>query len=321
MSKVTDILDQYSRQGRAGTTDFSKLSTADKKKHIRTLLADVKKKVEGSETGTSTAQSKKKGKGAKVIAAGRTQGLRTVQKVANEAGFAQYIPALKLYDNYIKAAEKGLEKAKDGGWKSGQAQTVKLGAKTERSFATEDEYLDHLYKRLEEFENAETSTNKGAIAYYKESMNRGLEGTGMEIKGKTLKTIFGYGSDKEGEWQKLGAEAHERISQYWTDMRAAIKQGEIMGYESETVLDTYNDVQQMVLDNSLPVDNTSQIFMDVFTSSNLNTVQDLEKRLEITVNRYGGLTPEQKREGVKIEDTEEDNSNIGSLGMLGDLSF
>lgn len=319
MSRVSDILDQYSRQGRAGTQDFSKLSTADKKKYIRTLLRDVKTKVEGSETSTATAKSKTKGKGKKVISAGRTQGLRTVQKVANAAGFDQYVPALKLYDNYIKAAEAGLEKAKADGWKSGKAQTVKLGTRTERSFSSEDEYLDHLYKRLEEFEQAETSTNKGAIAYYRESMNKGLEGTGMEIKGKTLKTLFGYGAEsEEGEWQRLGEQAHERISQYWTDMRMAMKQGELMGYESETVQNTYDDVQKIVVDNSLPEDETAQIFIDVFTKSNMATVKDLEDRLRIVANMYGALTPEQKRAGIKLKDVKDDeDKDKGIQGIPG----
>jgi len=319
MSRVSDIIDQYSRHGRAGTQDFSKLSTEEKKRYIRTLLRDVRTKVEGSETSASTAKSKTKRGGAKVISAGRTQGLRTVQKVANAAGFDQYVPALKLYDNYIKAAEKGLEKAKADGWKSGNAQTVNLGTRTKRSFATEDEYLDHLYSRLEEFEQAETSTNKGAIAYYRESINKGLTGTGMEVKGKTLKTLFGYGAESgEGEWQRMGAEAQEKISNYWADMRMAMKQGELMGYESETVQNTYSDVQKIVIDNSLPEDETAQMFIDVFTRSNMATVKDLEYRLRIVANRYGALTPEQKREGIKLKDVKDDeDKDKGIPGIPG----
>lgn len=326
MSKVSDIIDQYSRHGRAGTQDFSNLSTEEKKRYIRTLLRDVRIKVEGSETSASTAKSKTKRGGAKVISAGRTQGLRTVQRVANDAGYDQYIPALKLYDNYIKAAEKGLEKAKADGWKSGNAQTVALGTRTNRSFATEDEYLDHLYSRLEEFEQAETSTNKGAIAYYRESINKGLTGTGMEVKGKTLKTLFGYGAESgEGEWQRMGAEAQEKISNYWTDMRMAMKQGENMGYESETVQDTYDDVQKIVIDNSIPEDSTEQIFIDIFTKSNMATVKNLEDRIRIVANRYGALTPEQKRAGVSLKDAkkaaeeEGKSSNIPNIPGI-DLS-
>lgn len=326
-----DILGQYSRQGKQGTEDFSKLSTAEKRRKVKVLLADAKKKVEGSASDATTAQSKKTGKGQKVIAAGRTQGLRKIQEVAEAAGFKQYIPALKFYDAYLKDAVKDLETAKEGGWKEGNSQKVKLGDRTNRNFTSEDEYLDHLYSRLEEFEDANTSTNKGAVKYYVDNINAGLDSKD-KIKAKTIKTLFGYGAEEmdketgqfkqgEGAWQKLGAELQKKSSDYWDTIRKGINNAKLMGYESETVIDTYDNVQQIIMDNSLPI-NTEQFFQDIFTSSNLARVDNIDKRVELIARDYGAETIN----GVKIDDSvdeelkEERKLEMERLGLLGDLS-
>lgn len=324
-SKAEQIINSYSRTGREGTTDFATLSTKAKKEKIRVLLADATRKVEGTTSANAIAQSKSKGGGAKVVGVGRTQGLRTIQEVAQNAGFDQFIPALKFYDTYLKSPSNRFATATAEGWKAGKPQEVAIGTRRDeygnettsyRKFNSEDDYLNYLYKRLETFETAETSTNKAAINYYREQMNRGLRAIGAkEVKGKTLKTLFGYGSEKQGEWQKIGAEKQEALREYWATIRQAMKQASLEGYESDTVIDTYAEAQRIAEENSITPEEGEQIFFDTFNSPQLATVVDLAKRLEMATNAYGARTLQQIRDIETTEGDEETEHSTSGLGI------
>ena len=331
-NKTEQIINSYSRTGREGTKDFAFLSKQAKKEKVRALLLDATRKVEGTTSDAAIAKSKTKGAGAKVVGVGRTQGLRTIQDVAQNAGFDQFIPALQFYDRYLKATSNRLATPTAEGWKAGKPQEVAIGTKTDengnevatyRKFKSEDEYLNYLYYRLETFETAETSTNKGAINYYREQMNRGIRAIGgQEVKGKTLKTLFGYGSDKQGEWQKIGAAEQEKLREYWATIRQAMKVAAQAGYESDTVLDTYAEAQRIAEENGITADEGEQIFFDTFNSPQLATVADLAKRLEMATNAYGVKTLEQIRDGEDVDNQEPEQTsgdgwlNLGTIDLL-----
>jgi len=335
-NKAEQIINSYSRSGREGTKDFAFLSKQAKKDKIRVLLADAARKVEGTTSDASIEQSKTKGAGEKVVGVGRTQGLRTIQEVAQKAGFNQFIPALQFYDRYLKSPTKRLATATAEGWKVGKPQEVAIGTRLDengnettayRKFKNEDEYLNYLYHRLETFETAETSTNKAAINYYREQMNRSLRAIGgKELKGKTLKTLFGYGSDKQGEWQKLGKVKQEKLREYWATIRQALKSEVAQGYESDTVLDTYAEAQRIAEANNMGAEEGEHIFFDTFNSPDLVDVDDLAKRLEMAANAYDAKTLQQISDEEDTEtETEktEDWRNLGNidLGSIGTIDL
>lgn len=317
MTKAEQIVSVYSAKGRT-STELSSLSIEEQRQAVRALLRDTVIKVEGTANPTATAKSKSKGKGQKVISVGKTQGLRTLEGVAKSAGLEQYIPALQYYDKAIKTKEGGaaIEKPRAGGWKDGKPQTVQMGDGS-HTFKTEADYLQALYSRLETFQTSKTGSNKKAMAYYRDQLNRGLRALGMqeidESKAKTAKTLFGFGATSgTGAFQRLGTQTQQDLKDYWKMMREQINKGDGLGYESETVIQAQVEAQEIAATEGKTRDEANSWFIDAMTINSKipATIADLKDRVRMVA---GFQKAEEAREAAGEEEKEEDKGIIGGM--------